>query len=64
MPGGHFISLFLILIPAGHKTVSENVQHNDLIVLSRKILVSWSICIAMVEDTMGIDTIMQRELIK
>lgn len=44
--------------------VNENVQHNDLIVLSRKMLVSWRVCIAMVEDTMGIDTIMQRELTK
>lgn len=33
------------------------MQHNDLIVLSRKVVISWSICTEMVEDTLGIDTI-------
>ena len=40
------------------------MQHNDPIVLSKKVVLLWRICGEMAEDTMDADPIKQGELIK
>lgn len=56
MSKSHIISLFFIFYICWSQIfrVSRSVQHNTLTELSRKIMLSWSICIETVEDSVDI----------